>query len=257
MTEQASGADLARQALARARAAAKTTPPAKPRGLKRVRRQHGTGRDPQPLAGILGALTADEGWKDNLGGGNILDRWTELCPTAYADTTRPTGFDPDTGTLSVKAVSHTVASHLRLMERQLASYINGKVGRTLVRRVGVSVGGDTAVPGVDSDGVSAQRAPEALVKTRETASPGYRETLAAALEHRQPERHITDPYLEAAMRRQETALRANRQPETAEQPDHLPARQVDRSDAVRRAALARKRQEAAGHTEPRRAFDVA
>jgi predicted nucleic acid-binding Zn ribbon protein len=252
----AAGADLARQALARARASAKTAPAPKTRGPKRTRRSHGGGRDPQALAGILGALTADEGWKDNLGGGSILDRWTELCPTAYTDTTRPTGFDPDTGTLSVKAVSHTVASHLRLMERQLIGYINGKLGRPLVRRVRVSVGGDTTVPAADTPAVPVQREAVAPVRTRETASPGYRATLAAALDHRPEQRH-TDPYLAAALERQEAALRANRQPEPAEDLDQLPARQVDRSEAVRRAALARKRQEQVGGDTPRRLFGAA
>jgi predicted nucleic acid-binding Zn ribbon protein len=257
----ASGADLARQALARARAAAKTAPATKPRGPKRTRRPAGGGRDPQALGGILGNLATDEGWNDNLGGGSVLDRWTELCPTAYADTTRPVAFDADTGQLTVKAASHAVAAHLRLMERQLVAYINQQIGRPLVRRVRVAVGGDTAAQ-VQAGPHSVPEQPvEAPVKTRETAHPGYRATLEAAQTHR-PDRQPTNPYVVEAIARQEAALRAGRQPEDEHRDaiweyDRLTATQADPAEAIRRAAIARARQERAGVTLPRRAFDVA
>lgn len=259
MTEQASGADLARQALARAREAAKTAPAAKPRGPKRTRRPHGTGRDPQALAGILGNLTTDEGWTDHLGGGNILDRWTELCPTTYAHTTRPVTFDPDTGQLTIKAASHAVATHLRWMERQLIGYINGQIGRPLIRKVHVGVGADTTAPAAPV--VEEPPAPEAPVKTRETASAGYRAALEAAQAHR-PERQPTNPYVTEALARQEAALRANRQPETEHRDgvweiDRLAAGQADPCEAIRRAALARARQERTGGETPRRLFGAA
>ncbi|MFF8910559.1 DciA family protein [Streptomyces olivaceoviridis] len=266
MPEQIFGADLARQALARARAAAKTAPPTKSRAPKRTRQQPGAGRDPQALSGILGTLAAEEGWKDSLGGGSILDRWTELCPTAYADTTRPTGFDSDTGTLTVKTASHTVAAHLRLMERQLVGYINGKVGRTLVRRVRVGIGGDSP-QSADATGAAtapSEPEPEGPVKTRETASAGYQTTLEAALTHRRPHQP-TDPYTLEAIARQEAAARANRLPETEHTEGQWAQAEAERKAGPRpgsleasiAAAIARKRQEAAGLTEPRRAFDVA
>lgn len=258
-TPQTSGADLARQALARARAAAKTAPATKPRGPKRTRRPHGTGRDPQALAGILGNLATDEGWNDNLGGGNILDRWTDLCPTAYTHTTRPVAFDADTGQLTVKATSHTVAAHLRLMERQLVGYINQQIGRPLVRRVRVGISGDTTAPAAPA--VEERPAPETPVKTRETAHPGYRDALEAALTHR-PDRAPTDPYVVEALARQEAALRAGRQSEDEHRDavweiDRLTTAQPDPAEATRRAAIARARQQKASGDVPRRLFGAA
>ncbi len=259
MTEPStSGADLARQALARARAAAKTAPASKPRGPKRTRRPAGAGRDPQALAGILGNLATDEGWNDNLGGGNILDRWTDLCPTAYAHTTRPVAFDADTGQLTVKAASHTVAAHLRLMERQLVGYINQQIGRPLVRRVRVGISGDTTPAAL---AVEEQPVVEAPVKTRETAHPGYRATLEAALAHR-PDRAPSDSYVVEALARQEAALRASRQPEDEHRDaiweiDRLTTAQPDPAEATRRAAIARARQQKAGGDVPRRLFGAA
>lgn len=255
------GADLARQALARARAAAKTAPAAKTRTPRRTRRPAGGGRDPQGLGSILGALTADEGWADNLGGGNILDRWAELCPSAYAQTTKPTGFDTETGTLSVKAVSHTVAAHLRLMERQLVSYINQQMGRPLVRRVRVGIGGDSTPGTPEASAAAAAREPEAPVKTRDMACDGYRAALEAALTHR-PDHQPTNPYVREAIERQEAALRANRQHETEHREaywemDRLATAQADRDEAVRRAAIARARHDRAGGEVPRRLFGAA
>jgi predicted nucleic acid-binding Zn ribbon protein len=256
----AAGVDLARQALARARAAAKTThTPTKTRGPKRARRQPGTGRDPQPLAGVLGHLTADEGWTDHLHGGSILDRWTQLCPSVYATTTQPVGYDPATGTLTIRAHSHTVAAHLRLMGRQLATYINDQLGKPVVRQIRVGVGSDTAQP-TTAVAAAPIREPEQLVKTRETASAGYRAALEALHTHR-TEPQPADPYLAEAVARQEAALRAHREPETEHRDavwelDRATA-EPDRSEMVRRAALARKRAEQTGTAAPRRARDVA
>ncbi|MGW2739174.1 DciA family protein [Streptomyces sp. NPDC001288] len=252
-----SGADLARQALARARAAAKTAPPARQRTPRRARREMGAGRDPRPLGGIITNLSTEEGWADSLGAGNITDRWTDLCPTVYAHQTRPVGYDPDTGTLTISAASHTVAAGLRLAQLSLAKTINDKLGRTVVRQLRVRVGGDPAgARTLEDQAASDIPAMEAPVRTRETASPGYRTALELATAHR-PDPAPTDPLMAAAIARQEAALRANRQPEPAEPLDQVPARQIDRSEMVRRAAIVRKRNDQAGRTQPRRAFDVA
>lgn len=263
-TPQASGADLARQALAAARANAKNTPAAGPKKPRRtVRAARGEGRDPQGLAGILGRLTAEQGWTDQLGGGDIMDRWPELCPTAYAESTRPVGYDQETGTLTIRTASHTVAAGLRLAQLSLAKTINDKLGRTVVRQLRIRVGADG--PGTRQlEDLAPAPAPaqEPPVRTRETASPGYHAALEAALTHR-PERQPTNPYILEAIARQEAALRAKRQPEFEHRDavwelDRLQAAELDRDEAVRRAAIARARAErAAGGTLPRRVFDVA
>jgi Mg-chelatase subunit ChlI len=100
------------------------------------------------------------------------------------------------------------------------------------------------------------------VKTRETASPGYRATLEAALTHR-PEHQPKDPRVLEAIRAQEAALRAKRQPESEHREamwaelDQKTGPEPGSLEASIAAAIARKRREAADLTEPRRAFDVA
>lgn len=261
MTQQASGADLARQALAAARAAAKTSPSPsqkKPRRTMRVHRgEHG---DPQGLGNILGKLTATQGWDAGLDGGNLIDQWATIAPTELATTVQPVGYDAERGILEVRPSSPAYATQVRLFQQQLAKHLNTKLGRPAVRAIRVLAPG--AAPAADIPEHEQPKTVDAPVKTRETASPGYRATLEAALAHK-PDRQPANPYLREALERQAAALRANREPESAHREvywelDRLAQGEVDRSEAVRRAALARKRQEQAGTARmPRRAFDVA
>jgi predicted nucleic acid-binding Zn ribbon protein len=259
-TPQLVGADLARQALAAARAAAKNTPTPKARST-RARREPGSGRDPVALGNILDGIATNEGWKDSLGAGDITDRWPDLCPTVYADKTSPAGFDPDTGTLAIRPATHAAATGLRMAEPQLVKHINRQLARPVVRRLRILAVGAQPASAADRLEAAPRQETDAPVKTRETASPGYRATLEAALTNK-PEPRSVDPDVLEALDRQETALRAHR--ETADQftdgvaeAERVAGPVLDRSEAVRRAALERKRLEATGAVEPRRVFDVA
>ncbi|MFB7738255.1 DciA family protein [Streptomyces sp. NPDC056112] len=258
MTAQGSGADLARQALAAARAAAKSNPttgPKKPRPT--VRPTRGERADPQGLGSLLKRITVEQGWIDNLNGGSVIDQWPTLCPQ-YVGLVQPVHYDDTSYRLDLRPGSHTYAAQLRLLGGQLAKQINDKMGRPVVRTIRVLPVGpiDTSSPAIPEPD---RAEPGAPVKTRATASPGYRAALDAALTHR-PERQPGNPYVAEAAARQEQALRANRQPETehrdAHWVDQLTPREPDRSETVRQAALARKRLEDTG-TAPRRAFDAA
>lgn len=258
----ASGADLARQALAAARAAAKTAPtPARKTGTRIKRHQRGPGRDPIAFGALLGKVSAEQGWPKALKGGDVLGRWTELCPQ-FANTVQPTGYDPERGVLQLRPSSHAIASGLRILGGQLAKQINDKMGSPVVQAIRVLPVGtlpDRSREIPDEPPRAAEPLPP--VRTRETASPGYRTALEAALTHR-TERQPTTPHVAAAIERQEAALRANREPESQHRDafremDRLAEQQVDRSEAVRRAAIARKRSEAGGGQGPRRAFDAA
>jgi predicted nucleic acid-binding Zn ribbon protein len=257
----ASGADLARQALAAARAAAKTNPapgPKKPR--RSVRPTRGTAGDPQGLGSVLARLTAEQGWDDGLGGGNLIDQWASIAPTELATTVQPVAYDPERGVLELRPSSPAYATQLRLFQQHLAKHLNERLGRPAVRAIRVLAPGATTV----AEAIPEPEQPAAAkepVKTRETASPGYRATLETALAHR-PERQPTNPYVTEALARQEAALRANRQPESEHRDaywemDRLAAAEIDRSEAVRRAAIARARQERAGGDVPRRLFGAA
>ncbi|MFF7795622.1 DciA family protein [Streptomyces sp. NPDC007991] len=259
MTQQASGADLARQALAAARANAKNSPAVAPKKTRPTMRVHrGERADPQGLAGILGKLTAEQGWDQNLDGGNVIDQWPTLCPQ-YDGLVQPVHYDEQAGRLDLRPSTHTYGAQLRLLGGQLAKQINDKMGRPVVRTIRVLPVGtiDTTQTTVAATGP----VPDAPVKTRETASPGYRATLEAALTHR-PAKPPTNPYVAEAIARQEAALRAKRLPEDEHREaywelDRLKSAEVDRSEAVRRAAIARARKERAGGDVPRRLFGAA
>jgi hypothetical protein len=264
-TPQLSGKDLARQALAAYKATARTAPtgPAKPRRKRVVRT--GNGRDPVSLAAAIAGLGADVPLEAGVAGGNVIDQWPTLCPQ-YADTVQPIAYDSERGRLDLRPATHAYAAQLRLLGGQLCKQINDKTGRTVVRSIRVLPVG--AVQPRDAytavyAGPDGQPQTEAPVKTRDTASPGYQATLQAALDHR-PERAPTNPYVLEAIARQETALRAGRQPETehrdavwaqadAEQQAGPAPGSVEESLARARAYA---RQDRAGRT-PRRAFDVA
>ncbi|MYW49625.1 DUF721 domain-containing protein [Streptomyces sp. SID161] len=254
-TPQLSGKDLARQSLAAYKATARTAPAPGPARAKRKRvTRRGDGRDPISLAAAITGLGADLPLEAGLAGGNLLDQWPDLCPQ-YVGHVEPAAYDEQTGRLDLRPATHAYAAQLRLLGGQLAKQINDKLGRPTVRGIRVLPVGNitTTAPAPATPQTSEPQGP---VKTRETASPGYRATLEAALTHRRPHQP-TDPYTLEAMARQEAAARANRLPESATDLDQITLRQVDRSEAVRRAALARKRQKASGVAEPRRAFDVA
>jgi predicted nucleic acid-binding Zn ribbon protein len=257
----ASGADLARQALAAARAAAKTNPapgPKKPR--RSVRPTRGTAGDPQGLGSVLARLTAEQGWEAGIGGGNLLDQWPQICPTELATTVQPVSYDAERGILELRPSSPAYATQLRLFQQHLVKHLNERLGRPAVRAIRVlAPGAATAVePAAEHEKPAT---PEEPVKTRETASAGYREVLALALQHR-PEPEPGNPYVAEADRRQVQALRTNRQSETEhreamwfdDQPTGPAPGSMEASEA---AAIAYKRQDAAGLVGPRRLFGAA
>ena len=260
-TPAAAGADLARQALAAARANAKTTPTQPAKKTRRgPRPARGEGRDPQGLGNILGRLKAEQGWDAGLNGGNLIDQWPTIAPTELAATVQPVAYDPERGILDLRPSSPAYATQVRLFQHQLAKHLNTALGRPAVRTIRVLApnGTPTADTSLEPEPTKPADAP---VKTRETAHPGYRATLQAAQAHR-PDRAPSDPYIAEALARQENALRANRQPESEHRDavweiDRLTAAQPDPAETIRRAAIARARQQKAGVDEPRRLFGAA
>lgn len=261
-TPQLSGKDLARQALAAYKATARTTPTTGPTRAKRKRTMRpGDGRDPVSLAAAIAGLGADVPLEAGLAGGNVIDQWATLCPQ-YADTVQPVAYDPDRGRLDLLPGNYAVASGLRILAGQLGKQINDKLGKTVVRTIRVLPVGAVQQPDAYT-AVHAGPAAEAPVKTRDDGHPGYRHTLALALDNK-PDPQPTNPYVLEAIARQEAALRASRLPET----EHREA-VWEQADAEAKAgpapgsveeSLARARAyarlERAGRT-PRRAFDVA
>ena len=238
MTDKtASGQDLARQALAAYKATAKTAPTSKPK-LRQIKRDRGPGREPVGLGGVLGNISTEQGWDLAREGGGIRDQWATLCPELLGHA-EPVAYDAEQRRLDVRPVSPTYATHLRVHNRPLCRRINKKLGKDVVRVINVLQVGAVAGEPSSAPGPKAPATP-GPVKTRETASAGYRATLAAI---RKPETRTVDPRVLEAMQTQ--AQNAAREPETAfaatvaAMQDLAPAA-TDTAEQIRQAAIARK-----------------
>ncbi|MFD5899073.1 DciA family protein [Streptomyces sp. NPDC060366] len=260
--QPASGRDLARQALAQYKATAKHNPGAPARKKpRRTRTDRTNGRDPVGFGAVLAGLNVDYEWGVALDGGSILDRWATICPEVFRDTTQPVAFDAGRGRLDLRPGSYPAATQLRLLGGQLAAELNKKLGRGVVRSIRVLPVGAITAPDAPQD---VQEPPQETgpVITRDTASPGYQRTLQAHREHRGDPDRPANPYVAAAVDRQNQALRDRREPETAftdavAAADHLAEKQpADSLEASLQAARARAAADRAGR-EPVRLFGAA
>ncbi|MEV5703105.1 DUF721 domain-containing protein [Streptomyces anthocyanicus] len=260
-TPAASGADLARMALAAARATAKHTPTPAKKTRRSPRPARGEGRDPQGLGAVLGRLQTEQGWDAGLNGGNLLDHWATIAPTELATTVQAVAYDPERGILELRPASPAYATQIRLYQQRIIAHINRQLGKPAVRTIRVLAPGGDHQPGSAAAEPEQPAVPAGPVKTRDTAHPGYQHTLALALEHRGHHQRV-DLYEEQARARQEAALRAGRQHEGEHcdaiwETDRLESARVDQAEAVRQAAIARARREKASTSEPRRLFGAA
>ncbi|MFC9891488.1 DciA family protein [Streptomyces pilosus] len=262
MSQQPSGIDLARAALAAARADAKTRPTQPQRKTRtttsRRTRTHG---DPMGLGAAITAMMTERDWRPPEPGGSILDQWTTIAPE-LAGKVAAVRFEHDTGTLHLRPASPAYATQLRMHRPQILRRIHDKTGDQSVRDLRIlPPGAASASDPVPAGEETTAPAPDAPVKTRETAHPGYRATLEAVYAHR-PDRTPADPYVAEALARQEAALRASRQPEDEHRDavwevDRLTGDQAAPADTIRRAALARARQQKTDGDVPRRLFGAA
>ncbi len=144
--ERPRGADIARAALAAARAqqAERGVTPGRPRraarrdpadGTRRRRRRwSGPGaddRDPQTLGRLASRLSTQRGWAPRLANGSVFGRWAELVGQEVAEHATPTALRD--GELTVQADSTAWATQLRLLQRQLLGRIAAGLGPDVVK----------------------------------------------------------------------------------------------------------------------------
>ncbi|WP_156869721.1 DUF721 domain-containing protein [Sporichthya polymorpha] len=132
-----SGIDLARAALAEARAAARErarTPGARS-APRRAERRTGGSRDPQLISDALAGLIAERGWEVPAAMGNAMDRWAEIVGSDIAAHAEPVSYEDSV--LIVRASSTAWATQLRLLAPDIVRRLNTELGHGSVLRIDV------------------------------------------------------------------------------------------------------------------------
>lgn len=250
-----SGVDLARQALAAARAAAQQRGD-RPSGSRKAHRsrtpRQPDGREPIGFAALLANLVTDRAWELPSAGGSLADEWQSIAGDLTGHVALA-GYDPETGELAVRPVSNPYATAVRLRTPRLIDAANKVMGNaTAVRTIRILPPGTTpALPHPASAlQVAPAPAPAGTVPSAPAKKPeGYREAIAQHRAHRYT--HPLDTQIAKVQREQirtrilesEDAFAEGRA--EAERLREQAEREETRSSAEARA-LARARAEKAG-----------
>jgi len=208
------GIDLARQMFNAARAEARKHGgrPAAKRAKSRPLRARGDGREPVKLGAAIDELAERFGWSKPSAGARVVIGWGELVPD-LADMAAPERYDADTRTLYLRPASPAAATHLRLLAAGLPARLN-EAGADTVQTVRVLAPGP--LPGCPATPIPATPpAPDAPVRTRETASYGYHQALAAHQQAKPDRQDLLPTAVRTAIASQDHALRQRREPEEA------------------------------------------
>ena len=139
-------AQLAREALARARADARARgeapagggaarPPARGAAGQGGRPRRPRRDDPQPLTTAIHGLIGDQGWQTEAAMGSVFGRWPQIVGADLAAHTRPDRFTD--GELLVIADSTAWATQVRLLAGTLVRRLNSELGEGTVTKVKV------------------------------------------------------------------------------------------------------------------------
>ncbi|MFI2241201.1 DciA family protein [Streptomyces chrestomyceticus] len=208
MTGELSGVDLARQALVAAREAAKKNSATR---AKKPKRRTGTavrpdGREPLGLGAAIGMMMTERGMAAPAAGGSVLADFDAILAASVpelADRVQTVAFDADTGRLDVVPDAPAVGTKLRWSAPKLITAANARVPDANVRALHVLAPAPRTTPAAPPD---APPAPQAPVKTRQMASPGFHQALSAHQEAAEPHRRV-DPAIAQAVQRQTAAMR--------------------------------------------------
>ncbi|WP_432089112.1 DUF721 domain-containing protein [Streptomyces sp. bgisy095] len=264
---ETSGVDLAHQALLAAREAAK----AKRSEVRQKPRRRTTtvvrdGRAPIGFGAAIGMMMTERGLVAPAAGGSVLAQWDTILTTAapeLAGHVKATGFDEESGRLDVVPDAPAYATQARWCAPKLIMAANSTVPEAGIRTINVLAPATrtttaTTFPAAAADPAPRPAAPAGPVKTRETASAGYRRALEAHRAVTPPRQD--DPALAAAVERQkqvrrELAATVFPDAEQGLEDEVLPSLEDVRvqrqsAEAVRAAAILRARAERAGRTVP-------
>ncbi|MFF8513220.1 DUF721 domain-containing protein [Streptomyces sp. NPDC015492] len=267
-----SGADLARQALLAAREAAKTRGAARQKPRRRTTTIVRDARAPLDFNTAIGMMMTERGLVAPAAGGSVLAKWDAILITAapeLAGHVRAVAYDEESGRLDVVPDAPAYATQARWCAPKLLVAANEAVPGANIRGVYVLAPAAHTITTVTSPAAADGPAPRPVlpagpVKTRETASAGYRRALEA--HHAVAPPRQEDPALAAAVRQEQVRreLAATVFPDTEQdQEDEVPPslenvrdRQRQSVEAIRAAAILRARAERGGRTVPPAAAPV-
>jgi predicted nucleic acid-binding Zn ribbon protein len=147
MSEEPTGIDLARAALAAARKKARELEADKARrsaagrraGAQKRSGSRSDDRDPQPLQATMGRLVSEHGWEAPVAVGGVIHDWPHVVGERIAEHCVPLGFAE--GVLTVQADSPAWAVELRHLSAALLAKLNESVpsgpGGRAVKRISV------------------------------------------------------------------------------------------------------------------------
>lgn len=128
MSDQRSGIEIARAALAAARDAARNK-----RVVKRRERPARKSGDPQTFGAAIADLIKDRGWNEEMAVGSIMGRWEKVVGPEIASHVTPTSFKD--GVLFLTAESTAWATQVRLLAPNILRQLAAEVGDSLVQRL--------------------------------------------------------------------------------------------------------------------------
>jgi predicted nucleic acid-binding Zn ribbon protein len=136
------GADAVREALNRARAAARERNATASQGRRSSRRRGparahaGSGadaRDPQTFATAVQRLVDERGWSQSVSVGGAMGRWAEVVGAEIAAHCEPETFED--GVLTVRAESTAWATQVRLLAPRILRSLDERLGEGTVTRI--------------------------------------------------------------------------------------------------------------------------
>ncbi|WP_369244373.1 DUF721 domain-containing protein [Streptomyces sp. R41] len=130
------------------------------------------------MGDAIGMLATERAWELPAAGASLRQRWAVIAPN-FAGYVGAVSYDTDSGWLTVCPESAAWATKLRLEQARVIKAANESAGRTVVRGLRILAPG--SVPALEPADVPSA-AFTVPVKTRETASEGYRRTLEAHLQ---------------------------------------------------------------------------
>lgn len=133
--------DPAREALARARAEARSQPSTpttrRPTSAAGSGQRGGTGRDPVLLGQAVEAVLRDQGWQQEAAIGVLTGTWEQVVGPDVAAHVSVESVDLSTATLRLRADSTAWATQVRLLLPTLMARIEEAVGRGVIASVTV------------------------------------------------------------------------------------------------------------------------